>query len=251
MPSPTETATPQQQITPTNPTPTVAPSPTVQVSWNASPSTMYATNWAAVRDYPGTSGKQLRTQAPDMAVTVYGSANGQNVGSGPIWYRVSGKNSDPQYIYGGLLTTKKPAPGNVGPGKVIKVSLSQQHLYAYEDGKLVFSVLVATGRPELPTPTGTYHVFLKQSPTTFYSPWPKGSPYYYEPTHINYALEFREGGFYLHDAYWRYAFGPGSNVPHSTPNGTETGTHGCVTMTTANAAWLYKWAPVGTTVIIY
>jgi hypothetical protein len=34
----------------------------------------------------------------------------------------------------------------------------------------------------------------------FTSPWPPGSPYYYDPTRINHALEFASGGFYLHDA---------------------------------------------------
>ncbi|MBO0781453.1 MAG: L,D-transpeptidase [Ktedonobacteraceae bacterium] len=216
---------------------------------------MYATGWSNVRNIPDTAGTLLRTLAPAAQVTVYGKAEGQALGNGSIWYRLSGKGSSPQYVYGGLVTTQKPVIDGGGtnlPGKVIKVSLAQQKLYAYNNGQIVFSALVATGRPELPTPAGTYHIFVKQSPTTFYSPWPEGSPYYYPPTHINYAMEFKEGGFFLHDATWRYAFGPGSNVPHSVPGGgTETGTHGCVTMTLANAAWLYQWAPIGTTVIIY
>lgn len=163
-------------------------------------------------------------------------------------------------------------------GRVILVSLSRQQLYAYENGKLAFTFLVETGRPELPTPTGVFHIFAKNCsdrqwisnerptlihntncpehngdgfPETFTSPWPEGSPFWYAPTHINYAMKFKDGGYYLHDAWWHEKFGPGSNVPHRLENGEwETGSHGCVGMPTANAAKLYAWAPIGTAVYI-
>jgi lipoprotein-anchoring transpeptidase ErfK/SrfK len=138
-----------------------------------------------------------------------------------------------------------------GVGREILVNLTKQHLYAYQDGQVVFEFDIASGRPELPTPVGRWTVLFKRTDFTFTSPWPPGSPFYYYPTHINYALNFHDGGFYLHDAWWRESFGPGSNVYHQNPDGTwETGSHGCVGMTTANAAKLYTWAPVGATVLI-
>jgi lipoprotein-anchoring transpeptidase ErfK/SrfK len=138
-----------------------------------------------------------------------------------------------------------------GVGKEILVNLTKQHLYAYQDGQVQFDFDIASGRPELPTPVGRWHVIYKATNFTFYSPWPPGSPFYYYPTHINYALNFHDGGYYLHDAWWRHSFGPGSNVYHQNPDGTwETGSHGCVGMAIANAAKLYTWAPVGTTVLI-
>jgi len=138
-----------------------------------------------------------------------------------------------------------------GVGHEIVVDLSKQHLFAYLDGKLQFDYDVATGRPELPTPVGRWTVQFKVTNTEFTSPWPVGSPYYYYPTHINYALNFHDGGFYLHDAWWRHSFGPGSNVYHQNPDGSwETGSHGCIGMTLSNAAKLYAWAPVGTSVLV-
>src|SRR5437660_4136758 len=62
--------------------------------------------------------------------------------------------------------------------KLIVVSVSQQWMHDYANGQEVYSAPVTTGRPELPTPMGTYHVYQKLSPTTFYSPWPQGSPYW-------------------------------------------------------------------------
>ena len=180
-----------------------------------------------------------------------------------------------------LTPTTAPTNAPAAPsakGKVILVSLARQQLYAYENGKLAFTFLVETGRPELPTPTGVFHVFQKdcsdrrwtsnvapglahnancdehdgdRHQAVFTSPWEAGSPFWYAPTHINYALKFRDGGFYLHDAWWHKDFGPGSNVPHKLSNGEwETGSHGCVGMATANAEKLYAWTPMGTAVYI-
>jgi len=146
-----------------------------------------------------------------------------------------------------------PAPGGaprVG-GQVILVSLSQQWLWAYLDRHLVFANPVTTGREFLGTPQGTYAVSQKVSDTWFYSPWPPGSPYYYSPEHVNYAMYFRHGGYYIHDAPWRHAFGPGTNVPHVSPDGThEDGSHGCVNVATTAGKWLFDWMRIGATVII-
>lgn len=136
--------------------------------------------------------------------------------------------------------------------KVISVSILKQELYASENGHVVYSTLVQTGRGNLPTPQGTFHVFAKLSPTTFQSPWPEASPNWYPPTYINYALEFKAGGFFLHDATWHSVFGPGTNKWHRDPKfGWQNGSHGCVAMPLNAAAWLYHWAPVGTTVNIH
>lgn len=139
----------------------------------------------------------------------------------------------------------------VSTGRAVLVSLSQQWLYAYEDGKLVFDHAVETGRPELPTPTGSFTIMQKSRDIVFTSPWPQDSPYYYAPTPINYALLFKEGGFFLHDASWHVQFGPGSNVPHQLPDGSwETGSHGCVGMPIPDAERLFAWLPVGAPVTI-
>jgi lipoprotein-anchoring transpeptidase ErfK/SrfK len=169
-------------------------------------------------------------------------------------------------------------------GQIIIVCKSKQWLYAYQDEKLVFNTAVETGRPELPTPDGVFSVLAKacsdltwisnSAPTSqhnvnctehngdgftevFTSPFPPGSPDWYYPTHINYAMEFDAGGFFLHDAWWHCTFGPGSNVDHwvsgcpGWPGGhDETGSHGCVGMAIPSAGWLYAWTHIGTTVII-
>ena len=142
-----------------------------------------------------------------------------------------------------------PAP--IARGKVVLVSLSHQWLYAYQDGHYVFDNAVETGMPDLATPAGRFSILTKQRDITFISPWPEGSPYWYAPTKVSYAMLFRSGGYYLHDAWWHERFGPGANVPHQLPDGRwETGSHGCVGMPVPAAERLYSWVQLGTPVII-
>lgn len=155
------------------------------------------------------------------------------------------------------LPPPPPGPNPVGGapnigGQFILVSLSQQWLWAYQDHRMVYRTPVTTGMPQLATPDGMFSVRWKETNVTFYSPWPPGSPYYYPPEHINYAMYFADTGYYIHDAPWRPVFGPGTNYPHVDPDGTErTGSHGCVEVPTPAGKWLYNWAPDGTTVDIY
>jgi lipoprotein-anchoring transpeptidase ErfK/SrfK len=135
-----------------------------------------------------------------------------------------------------------PVSYNAGVGKVIVISLSRQVLTAYQDGSAVLTTLVATGRPQLPTPPGVYHIFRRYSPYLMISPWGYGSPWWYPPSWTNFAMEFLGGGYFIHDAPWRSWYGPGANLYN--------GTHGCVNVPYSPMATLWNWAPIGTTVVV-
>jgi lipoprotein-anchoring transpeptidase ErfK/SrfK len=132
----------------------------------------------------------------------------------------------------------------------VVVSLRQQRLVAYAGTRAVASTLVTTGNRRLPTPVGTFHILAVYHPFTMVSPWPPSSPDYYAPVHLHDALLFDERGFFIHDAPWRHRFGPGSNALAGRPGQDRTGTHGCVNVPAAFAAWLARWAPVGTAVVV-
>ena len=133
---------------------------------------------------------------------------------------------------------------NVGAGKDLVVSLSMQELIAYQDGCVVKATPVTTGRPALPTPAGSYHVFLRTAPWKMHSDWPPGSPYWYPDTWVKWVLEFREGGYFLHDADWEPTgdYGPGGEFNQAAAS------HGCIHIPTDFMQWLYDWTPVGTPV---
>lgn len=262
---PTGTVSPNTTIPLTNSsTPTPTPVPPISVSWTT-PTTMYTLRSANVRAEPSTEANIVATEAAATAVTVFGSADGEMVNGSTTWDRISDQNSAPEYISNTLLGANQPAPvpppapsGGTSPapistGKVILVNLTTQHLYAYQDGVLVNDFLITSGRPELLTPTGNFTVLDKAANVTFYSPWPPSSPYYYSPEFVPYALRLTNDGIFIHAAPWREPgdFGPGTQYPHTLPDGTQsTGSHGCINTTTADGGWTYNWAPIGTPVII-
>lgn len=129
----------------------------------------------------------------------------------------------------------------LGVGRVIVISLSNQDLNAYENGVVKYHTLVTTGRPALPTPTGDTTIYGKNHPFLMVSPWPQGSPYYYAPGYVQNVLWFHTGGYGIHDANWRSVFGPGTQ---------RYGSHGCVNVPVDVMPALYAWGQVGDRVIV-
>jgi hypothetical protein len=144
---------------------------------------------------------------------------------------------------------------NLTSGQVIVVSLIEQSLRLYQDGKLVRAFLITSGQSDKPTPPGYWHIFIRQSPTKFKSSEPKGSAFWYPDTNINYAMEYRDGGYYIHDSWWRVNYGPKTNFPHVDSGGDQSfagnGSHGCINMQKDEAGWMYANTGYGTAMIIY
>jgi LysM repeat protein len=111
-------------------------------------------------------------------------------------------------------------------GKQIVVDLSEQRLYAFDNGNLVREVVVSTGLPGTPTVLGDYTVYVKYTAQTM------SGPGYYLPG-VPYVMYFYQG-YSLHGTYWHNNFGH----PMS---------HGCVNMPTPEAEWFYNnFVEVGT-----
>ena len=162
----------------------------------------------------------------------------------PTFESISSQLYQEKQALAGAIYLKQSVPVsyNAGVGKVIVISLSRQVLTAYQDGNVVLTTFVATGRPQLPTPPGVYHIFARYSPYEMISPWAYGSPWWYPPSWTNWAMEFIRGGYFIHDAPWRSWYGPGANLYN--------GTHGCVNVPYSPMATLWNWAPIGTTVVV-
>jgi len=175
----------------------------------------------------------------------------------------NGRDSYGTLVQPGLYTMLVVATddiGNVGDGfysdlgvnyRRIVVHLATQSMQVFDGATLLKSTLVTTGNALLPTPPGVWHIGAKFHPYKFISPWKKGSPYYYVPSKVNYALYFHSGGYFIHDAPWRTVFGPGTNTAPGPPGaGAYSGTHGCVNVPPDVAQWLYGWAQIGTVVVV-
>jgi outer membrane biosynthesis protein TonB len=126
--------------------------------------------------------------------------------------------------------TPVPPPAPVHEDRWIDVDLTRQVLTAYEGNTPVRVVVVSTGLPRTPTPTGQFRIWAKLRYDDM------SGPGYYLPD-VPYVMYFY-GGYSLHGTYWHNNFGH----PMS---------HGCVNLPTPEAEWLFNWAEVGTLVNIH
>ncbi len=136
------------------------------------------------------------------------------------------------------------------PPKAVVVSFQAQHLWAYQGGQVVLDTPVTTGIRgvgDIGTDFGPMKVLFKSHPWTMHSPWPRGSPYWYPDTVVQWATFFTNTGESIHDAYWEpdSELGPGSQYDPSTRS------HGCIHVPYADAQWMFNWAEVGMPVIVY
>jgi lipoprotein-anchoring transpeptidase ErfK/SrfK len=148
---------------------------------------------------------------------------------------VKGGPEGPRSLAGGYLEQDELATFRTAHDKRIDVSLSQQRLSMIEDGRVLRTIVTATGVAAAPTPAGTFSVQYKSPQMRFRGVNPDGSRY--DIPDVNWVMPFW-GDYTLHGAYWRARFG----VP---------GSDGCVSMTDADAKILFDWADVGTPVTIH
>ncbi|NPA50401.1 MAG: L,D-transpeptidase family protein [Epsilonproteobacteria bacterium] len=113
--------------------------------------------------------------------------------------------------------------------KLIVVDLSKQEAYAYENGKMVMSGWISSGMKEHPTPTGVYYILEKQR-FHISNQWPKPNG----GAKMPYMMRLTWSGVAMHLGY--------------TPN--YPASHGCIRLKNGFAQRLYKWANVGTKVVI-
>lgn len=148
---------------------------------------------------------------------------------------------------GTASVTSINACANNSLSQLILVSISKRHLWACDGATVVYNSPVVTGMDYLAadlTPTGTYHIYAKENNLNLTGCDSTGC----WNDHVSYWMPFfdnKYGVYGLHDATWRPANAFGMIPPSS-----DEGSHGCVELPLATAAWLYGWANVGTTVTI-
>jgi hypothetical protein len=145
-------------------------------------------------------------------------------------------------------TAAKPNPcGTNSLDKLALVSISQRHMWACAGTTVAYDSAVVTGMENLPadlTPTGTYHIYGKETNLYLNGSDSTGSwhdyVYYWMP-----FLDNQYGAHGFHDATWRPANAFGNISPYS-----SNASHGCVELPLATAKWLFNWVSIGTTVTI-
>lgn len=119
-------------------------------------------------------------------------------------------------------------------GQHILVDLSEQRLWAYENGGLVMDFLISSGRRGSETPLGITTVTDKL-PVHDYRWFGGGRLTYFIPD-VKWNLRFRRH-YYIHSATWHNNFGQPMSA-------------GCVNVHPDDAEKIYEWAKVGAVVEI-
>ena len=129
-----------------------------------------------------------------------------------------------------------PTSTMVGTGTYIEISIVQQHMWFYENGKLVVDTDVVTGNDDGAhnTTTGSYAIQSHNQGVTLI-----GDDY---ATYVEYWMGFN-GGIGIHDASWRSSFG-GSIYQYN-------GSHGCVNTPFDKVQIIFNHTSVGTPVYVY
>lgn len=156
-------------------------------------------------------------------------------------YRYVGSSSNPKkYKILGTYQTKgvkisKNAYGVSVGGTYVEISINQQHMWYYKNGKLVVETDVVTGNYGTnDTPKGAYSIIYKASPATLM-----------QNSHVTFWLPFTSDGCGIHDASWRssWEYGGTRYKGH--------GSHGCVNTPYNAVKKIYNNISSGTRVVVY
>jgi LysM repeat protein len=147
--------------------------------------------------------------------------------------------ANPAAIYAGqVLRLSSPVQAPTGGGKRIEIDLSEQHLYAYEGERLIYSFVASSGAAPSYTRVGEFRVQSK-IPNAYGAAWNIWMPHwlgiYWAGSTENgiHALPILSNGQTLWAGYL--------GTPVS---------YGCIVLGTYEAELLYNWAQIGTPVSI-
>lgn len=168
-------------------------------------------------------------------VSVYGSAYGWKIDQAAEVAQLT------QEIQSGAQVEREPvysmranSYGHNDLGNTyIEVDLTNQHMYYYQDGGIIFDSDIVSGDmtyADRVTPPGIFTLYWKKSPDVLKGQIDPatGKPEYEQP--VDYWMPFN-GGIGFHDAAWQPYFG-GDRFYGG-------GSHGCINMPPYNAAILY------------
>jgi lipoprotein-anchoring transpeptidase ErfK/SrfK len=142
---------------------------------------------------------------------------------------------DGRYI--GKVTPNTTPPPGVENGRWIEVNLFEQTLAVYDQGKLIYATLIATGIDPFFTKPGLFQIQTKLDSTAMSGSFEADRSDFYYLEDVPWTMYYDHARA-LHGAYWRTAFG----YPQS---------HGCVNLSPSDSHWLYDWAKVGDWVYVW
>lgn len=204
----------------------------------------YVAQLAAQYDTVGTERAFYTTSG--RTVYVYGSAYGWKIDQASEAAQLA------QEIQSGTQITRDPIYSMTANSRgyndlgntYIEVDLSDQHMYYYQNGGIIFESDIVSGNmsySDRQTPSGIYTLYYKKSPDVLRGAQDENGKYEYE-TKVEYWMPFN-GGIGFHDAPWQPYFGGDRYLTG--------GSHGCINMPSDSAAVLYSIIQYGVPIICF
>ncbi len=128
-------------------------------------------------------------------------------------------------------------PEGVDADRWIEINLLEQTLSVYEDGRLLFATLVATGVEPFYTQPGIFEIYEKKPLETMQGSFEADRSDFYYLQDVPWTMYFDQARA-LHATYWHTLFGYRQS-------------HGCVNLSPGDANWLYQWAEEGDIVWVH
>jgi lipoprotein-anchoring transpeptidase ErfK/SrfK len=209
----------------------------------------YAGTCVRARALPSATSSVMAKLRAGMVLKVAGEATSSD---GSLWYKIGFDEwlRYPERITGDwyvaaavvkdvyIVPHEETAESFATGTKKIVVDRSEQQLYAYDGDTLFLQATTSTGLLLTPTPRGIFHIFKKVPTRYMQGPLPYlEDQEVYDLPGVPWSMYFTSLGAAIHGAYWHHDFGN----PHS---------HGCVNLPPDVAEKLYRWAVVGTTVLV-
>ena len=193
----------------------------------------YVAQLAADHDTVGTE-RQFQTTS-GRTVSVSGSAYGWKIDQDGEVAQLT------QEIQSGAQTTREPVysmrANSYGVNDLgntyIEVDLTEQYMWYYQDGNVIFESDIVSGLasdPKRKTPPGIFTLYYKKSPDVLRGTKKADGTYSYEQP-VTYWMPFN-GGIGFHDADWQPYFGGDRYLTG--------GSHGCINMPPDKAGELYN-----------
>lgn len=159
-------------------------------------------------------------------------SNVQRVGEWD-WYEIG----PGQWVEQRNLALVAPTHPPGAPPDVIAVDTYEQSLGVYRGGNLIFATLASSGSRWFPTRPGVFKVWAKFTYGRMTGVYRDDRSDYYFLEDVPWILYY-DGDRALHGAYWHDNFGVRTS-------------HGCVNLAPRDARWLFNFANVGDTVVVF
>lgn len=146
------------------------------------------------------------------------------------WVRIGREEWAEKRLVGRVIHNPVP-PKGVDNGRWIEINLYDQTVSVYENSRLIYATLIASGIKQMATRPGLFQITKKLPAENMTGSFEADRSDYYYLESVPWTMYF-DGARALHGVYWRTSFGRQLS-------------HGCVNLSVADARWLFDWAKPG------